>query len=578
MTILRGWQMIFTRVEPEYSPQRKSGFQTVYSSRELPMADIKQIEKRVQCFQTNDPTLERWQFFSLESGLVVLTHSVTIESHPQIIDRNRRGGIFLAHCLIFRREDFQRLAHGDPFGILDRFDFVRDAITMVESFSSAEGREPRCEFEMGDRGRPSADPRWWTERVKLVGLAEQAPVLKTRAQSILVHGSPHQISDLLRAVFQWMPRRMCLDCSFDTHIERCMVPQGLYWAVGLPARAGGWPVAIDAALYQVGAAAPSTNSGDMYLTWLRQAVTDDQSSAMAQAAVAEELSDAFQAARFPSRLVTEDEGACDAFLTVHAQRIMQNLRAALGKAISPAIGNLLADHLVRTGTRRSDLLCIAAVQRVPAEPPEWLRWLTAHVKSWVIEHAPDFEGLKRAEWKPLQDLAQRTGDSVLQFWTAALGDDRRLREEALGRMTATDFHRSLELLVKPIAPISFVAPQHIATLMGAAQMQTVIHTMDDEHFVDLVKAIIAAGGARYLDNFAGRIEHMEGRELASLEKELPKASGAAEGFLQAVITRREELGPQVGLIQRLTGLPKLLSNKQASSSPAEETRADNNLT
>jgi hypothetical protein len=200
------------------------------------------------------------------------------------------------------------------------------------------------------------------------------------------------------------------------------------------------------------------------------------------------------------------------------------------------------------------------------------------VKSWVIEHAPDFEGLKRAEWKPLQDLAQRTGDSVLQFWTAALGDDRRLREEALGRMTATDFHRSLELLVKPIAPISFVAPQHIATLMGAAQMQTVIHTMDDEHFVDLVKAIIAAGGARYLDNFAGRIEHMEGRELASLEKELPKASGAAEGFLQAVITRREELGPQVGLIQRLTGLPKLLSNKQASSSPAEETRADNNLT
>jgi hypothetical protein len=125
MANLRGWQMIFTRVEPEYSPQHKSGFQTVYSSRELSIADVKQIERRVQCFQANDPALERWQFFTLESGLVVLTHSVTIESHPQIIDRNRRGGVFLAHCLIFRREDFQKWTHNDPFRIFDRFNFVQ---------------------------------------------------------------------------------------------------------------------------------------------------------------------------------------------------------------------------------------------------------------------------------------------------------------------------------------------------------------------------------------------------------------------------------------------------------------------
>jgi hypothetical protein len=575
MANLRGWQMIFTRVEPEYSPQHKSGFQTVYSSRELPLADVKQIERRVQCFQANDPALERWQFFTLETGFVVLTHSITIESHPQIIDRNRRGGVFLAHCLIFRKEDFQKWTHNDPFCVLDRFDFVRDAPTLVERFNQAENREPRCEFEASDIGHPAGDPRWWPEAVRLVGMAEQAPALKTRTQSILLHGSSSQIQDLLRSVFQWMPRRMRLDCSFDTHVDRCMVPPGLYWAVGLPARASGWPIAIDAGSYQVGGPASTVNSGDMYLTWLRQAVAGDRSAAVAQVPVIEELSDAFQAARFPAHIVVEDEEACDAFFAVHEARVMQNLRVALGKATSPSVGNLLADYIARTGVRKSDLLGIAAIQRVPLESPGWLRWLVARARSWMIEQAPAFEGLKRSEWKAFQDLAQRAGDPVLLFWAAALGDERKLREEALSRMNVGEFRSSLELLARPIAATSFVAPQHVAILVAAAQ--PVAQDMDDEHFVELVKAVIAAGGAPYLDSFAGRIARMENRELVGLEKELSKTSGIAEGFLQAIAARRDELGPQVGLIQKLAALPKLLSGKQAPSSPVEESSADSDL-
>jgi hypothetical protein len=355
-----------------------------------------------------------------------------------------------------------------------------------------------------------------------------------------------------------------------------MVPQGMYWAVGLPARASGWPSAIDTGSYQVGAAPPISNSDDMYLTWLRQAVAGDRPAAVAQVPAVEELSEAFQTAQFPSHIVTEDEEARDAFFAVHEARVMQNLRAALGKATSPSVGNLLADYIVRTDVRKSNLLCIAAIQRLPSEPPEWLRWLATHAKSWVTEHASEFEGLKRTEWKALQDLAQRAGDPVLLFWAAALGDERKLREEALSRMNVGEFSSSLKLLARPIAATSFVIPQHVAVLVEAAQPVT--QDMDDEHFVELVKAVIAAGGAPYLDSFAGRIGRMESRELAGLEKELPKTSGIAEGFLQAIAARRDELGPQVGLMQKLAALPKLLSGKQAPSSPVEETSADSDLT
>jgi hypothetical protein len=208
---------------------------------------------------------------------------------------------------------------------------------------------------------------------------------------------------------------------------------------------------------------------------------------------------------------------------------------------------------------------------------EWLEWLASHARSWVLGHAPEFAGLKRSEWKAFQDLAQRARDPVLLFWAAALGDERHLREQTLNQMDDTSFRSALGLLFKPLIPASFVAPRHIQVLLEA--VRPFARDMEDESFIEFTKAVIAAGGAAYLDRLADRVAILENRGLTRLEKELQKAPGVAEGFLRAAAGRREEIGPPASLLGTLAGLPtKLLGGQLGPAAPVEQAPAESHLT
>ena len=86
MKTLKAAQLIYTRVEAAYSPQRRDGFQTVYRSATLSPSDIGAIEQRIQCFQPPTSAVVRRQYFTLCTGAVVLTQTRQIETHPDIID------------------------------------------------------------------------------------------------------------------------------------------------------------------------------------------------------------------------------------------------------------------------------------------------------------------------------------------------------------------------------------------------------------------------------------------------------------------------------------------------------------
>lgn len=547
MVVLSAKQMIFTRVESEYSPQRKSGYQTVYRSNGLSASDVKTIEKRVQCFQTNDPSLVRRQFFTLESGQVVLTHSITIESHPQIVDKNRRGGVFLAHCLIFNQNEFE-LAHNNPFKIFEAFRFLDNAEAMVEQFNQSEGRESECRIKLNKDSRPSGGERWSSaEAIKLVAFAEQAAALKAKPQSLFFYGSTEDIDQALRALFSLALKKTRLACTFDTHIEQCVTRPGLYWAVGAPSRPGRSYILINAALRQVEDSAPGLDMNNMYLAWLQHVAGRNSHQIMAQAPTIEELSQAFEECRRTNQAMLDKE-ACESFFALHKKHIMQELRVALSSATSQRLGRLLAEHLLNIGDKKA-LIDIAASQSPILKELSW------NVTVWLGEQAPEFATLKRNDWKALQKLAHRAPNNTLLFWAAVLGNDKKLREEALMKMDSGEFKRALQLILNPIAPANFVTPRHLTTLLG--EVRLMLASIQDEQFVELVRTIIAVGGSSHLDGrLARRVPNLENKALTDLEKELQKSGHVSKGFLQAVRIRRKELGTPAGLRGRLSELSK----------------------
>jgi hypothetical protein len=230
MNFVRCEQVIYTRVEGAYSPHMRSGFQTVYKSESLHPSIVSVIERHVQCFMPHHPDIIRHQFFSLGSGEVVLTNSVLIPTHSEIVDRNMRMGAFIAHCLVLSQSEFKK-AEYNPFGILDSYDFLDNAEEMVRVLGQATGVAPIVTIEVQ---QPSGPLLTWKEEEthKLLSLALQAKRLNRKRQSVLLVGEENEVAGVLRTIFHLTPMRERLLCTFDTYIDHCSTQQNQYWALG----------------------------------------------------------------------------------------------------------------------------------------------------------------------------------------------------------------------------------------------------------------------------------------------------------------------------------------------------------
>jgi len=532
MSTIRAVQLIYTRVEPAYSPQMKSGFQTVYRSDSLSSADVNAIEKRIQCFRPNQPTLVRHQFFTLNSGAIVLTNTIQIDSHPEITDMTRRRGAFIAHCLILSRMEFRKVDY-NPFVILDHYHFLDDAEDMVAAFGQATGVAPLVEIEV-ERPRYSPPSSWsGAEALKLVALAVQGEQLIRSRQSVLLVGNDDDTHEALQIAFSLLPKSKRLVCTFDTHIDRCPTRQGLYWAVGATTRQSSSSyIAVNATERRVPSPAEDTLEGrDLYLTWLKHVSSQENfNSAMDRAFTVQLLAEAF-AMRSQPRLDELDRGACREFMRLHEERITRDLEIAVAKAAGRDVA-ALSIHYLREAIEIPDLLSVAASQHVdPAK-------LSAIVTDWIVEEKPN---LKDKAWKALQDLARQVSDMRLLHLSAALAKkvDARVRDEALAGMDARTFRSALDQLMYPIAPADFVTAVYLPLLLSDSRLDN----MTNKQFIDLVKAIIKTDSANQLSSLAKHARSLANEPLLKLEKMVKKhSSNISQEFKIAIVARREELG------------------------------------
>lgn len=513
-------ELIYSRVESAFSPRRRSGYQTVYRSPELDEAAVQAIEERVQCFDAADPEVVRRQFFPLDDGRCAVTHTRTIAPHREIVDRNGRLGAFLAHCLVVTRAEFDR-RHANPFVLLDHFDFLTDPEVMVQRYGP--GRVPEPPAPPAVARAPEPDSSWSdAETRKLLYLARQAEPLVGAAGSVLLVGDQEEIVEALRLVFACLPANLRWACSFDTHIERCSVRPGRFWAVGAPRRQGGEFLLVDAAARTVDSPGPDEGSGSsLYFRWVDH-VAGQQGQLLARyAPTAQALALAFEAGAPPEDVAGWDEDACRSFLDLHVDFIRRRVRALLEAALSPELATALAP-VVEGGLGARALLEFAARPDAPAGR------LSGLVADWVAAGPPV---LSDPDWGRLRVLARGCGHWRLLHWSATLCRRPREaeRDEALEQMDVPTYRAALALLGRPIAPRHFVAPAHVADLLA----HPAVASAPDRDVVRLAGALAAAGVGERLGPLADRVAAMSAAALKALRRALgrgPIAPALAEAL------------------------------------------------
>lgn len=541
--MIRASQLLFTRLEPGYSPRRTAGYQTWYTSADLAPGETKEIEQRIQCYWPAGPADRRLQCFTLASGRVVLGHSVAVMADEEINDRQGRGLIFLAHCLVLSRKTFDE-CENNPFAILDSFPFYTSVRDVLKAIGPVGSEAPQAEHVLRRYGGSmvSAGPWGGEEMTKLLSLALQARQLTGQRRSLLVMGSPDAIAMTLRLAIWLTPPGERLYCSFDTAVDRCPTPQGQYWAVGLPARQGGGYIEVDAEGGRVvSSVATSAPGHDLYLRSLRAWARRSQA-----AEIVDRVPDLQRMALLLSEGGSTNVGTIDEevrkevrreFVTLHRELFE---RKFLG-AFEPVVGKEAATQLLRHADASPDddrILLEIAIDG-SAQSPRAVELIT----DWILSDVPT---LRDAEWRRLCDLGGRCRAWRLRYLSAALADkpDESTREEALSRLTQTDFARVATLLPRRLAPADLVSRQHIEALL--ARIDRV--PMEGAACVELCKALARHGLARYLDapQLRRHLDTLDSREAGQVLKVVERDTSVPQAVLDVLQARQ-----QPGLVARL---------------------------
>lgn len=227
-------QLIYARVEAEYSSRGRPGYQTVYQSPSLSAAEVELIERRVQCFRPARPADARLQCFQLPGGRAVIGRSVLVRGDPAIVDRLGRPGAFLCHCLVLSAPEFAR-AGNNAFALFDAFPFLDDPAVMASDYLRAEPvAEPAL---IAVEGAPAPATGWPEDEALLLAEAGLRAAADLRARrGLALVGSAEAIEQALRTLIARLPLARRPACSFDSCTDGCPVEPGVFWAVGSAGR------------------------------------------------------------------------------------------------------------------------------------------------------------------------------------------------------------------------------------------------------------------------------------------------------------------------------------------------------
>jgi hypothetical protein len=238
MKVIKAWQHIYARVEQDRSPQRQSGFQTLFFSHEgIGQADLQNLERRT-FFDVNSGAPYKRQYFPLSAGRVVVSQAVPLAE----TDRFGRGGMYLVHNLIFEAIDWETI-NCQPFFIFSLQPFATrlDEIFKQGEMSSGNIGPVLLEVkEIDEAARFTALSSGWNREAltELGWLALHAAELQEKQARLAIVGSQEVILNTLELAFLLVPSEFRKQCFFDTDLYRNNHSRTPVWMAGFSAPQG----------------------------------------------------------------------------------------------------------------------------------------------------------------------------------------------------------------------------------------------------------------------------------------------------------------------------------------------------
>lgn len=539
MALLTIHHLIYTRVEPEYSPASKNGFQTVYLSPEIASL-AGAIEKRVQCFapeasHTEQGTLE-YQYFWLDTGQAVIAQTCAIASDAQVIDKTGRGGSFVAHALILAPEQFSRIRN-DPFaviqGILDAGIFTEDVETLV---SYLRDKPPPTQVDVYPRTRFDESLEEWNAEAleRWAGLVQSAGVLTRDKNSLLLlSNDSDDIYALLSAALFLMPKDVRLHCTFNTFVDGCIPAAGTYWAVGARKRqsASGFTT-LNLSTRTIELRPQAAPKSSPYLMWLQQNLKSyiERSVGMTELYTAQIAAESLAAkGALPDEPLQET--ALATFREVNRDLYSAGLLTGLEAALGNPLGKTIAPDLEELVPLR--YLMDAGAQEV-IDPVRF----APSIYHWVLEHHATIR-----TWSPLLTFAQEA-DFLPLIVIAGIQADSGILARLRGHPSLKVSHQAIDRLVKNgqleqwlddfrsiVAETKLITAATASLIASSAQLAD----LEDELFVALAVALLAHDGRLLDSRYTRRVRTIQQKALLKrLAKALETANPIPADFAAAV--------------------------------------------
>ena len=210
-------QHIYASVRETESPRRRGGYQTVfYTQHGLRAETVEEIERRMAYFAGEGAT-PKWLFFPVGSEWQVLSQITPVPD----VDEFGRGGLYLAHSLIFSVNDAQQLGVRLLQLFREKY-FVTSIQEAVERGGDlSTGNIPLCEVDVPEtRCAQEEVPAWVQSNWKiLLRYVLRAEDMEKEGKRLALVGSPEEIFDTLFHSLRSVPSELVRLCSFDTFFD-----------------------------------------------------------------------------------------------------------------------------------------------------------------------------------------------------------------------------------------------------------------------------------------------------------------------------------------------------------------------
>jgi hypothetical protein len=538
MPALNVMHLLYSRVEADYSPiKRREGYQIVYQSPGLEK-DATTIEKHIQCFEYGGEDIERFQYFTTESGRAVVSHTTPLlgaDVDRTVIDRNGRPGPFITHCYVMEPDQFALIGN-DPIAL-----FEKDArwITTVERLVAVIKQEeiPPSTVKVPER-RQFTDSLDWTqeELAELSVYVERADALLSKKQSLLLMGDPEEIYDLVSFVLFFCPKELRHLCTFDTHVTGCNPQPGQYWAVGSSKRisnSGFVPVTLDTHHIDQKSGALPDPKVTPYSIWLRHSLkkSGERLAFVNGIFTAQSVANAFATNVALPNLPPDmayDTQAFESFRTANSDLVNKRVETALQEALDkPIVQALLPKIYELDKVGVESVLNAAAVGKYPTP------MLADIVYRWLVADKPDVKN-----WGSLRKFAEDADHPALLLLSSIkshhnlFSNTDKQRREALNALATNG---NLERVMNQLAGLWI----EIADFVTAHTARQVVdfaahHRIGDKDFKELVKAILTEDCGQDLDPLAEQVGRIQDKKVLKELAHAIEKKAVAPRFVQSL--------------------------------------------